>query len=194
MVLSTYYAQAGFVSLRNDDINERLLAIFERLSNQDLRALEPLYDLCAGLIYGLALWRTGSSADAADVVHSVFIRLAKNSRKLAGVKKPRAYLLQAASHAAIDIVRKRRTSDISIQSPEFVEPHTTDERLILRTTELESALLRLSNRQREAIYLRYFCDLSFAEISDITGVSLFTAAARCRLGLARLRKIMGVKR
>ena len=48
-------------------------------------ALDALYSACSDELYGLALWRTGSTADAADVVQEVFVRLAGGRLRLAGV-------------------------------------------------------------------------------------------------------------
>ena len=41
---------------------------FQALGSGDDSALEKLYDLAAGRLFGLALWRTGSIEDASDVV------------------------------------------------------------------------------------------------------------------------------
>ena len=49
--------------------------LFLDLATGKASALEELYDAVAGRIFGLALWRTGSSEDASDVVQEVFVRL-----------------------------------------------------------------------------------------------------------------------
>lgn len=43
--------------------------------------------------------------------------------------------------------------------------------------------------QREVVYMRYFQQLSFKEISDITGVSINTALGRMRYALINLRRM-----
>jgi len=48
----------------------------------------------------------------------------------------------------------------------------------------------LPEEQREVIVLRIYADLSFKEISDLTGVSINTALGRMRYGLINLRKII----
>ena len=50
---------------------------------------------------------------------------------------------------------------------------------------------RLPPKQREVIYLRHFEELSFRQIAEVIGVPTFTAASRYRLGLRRLRRMMG---
>jgi RNA polymerase sigma-70 factor (ECF subfamily) len=51
----------------------------------------------------------------------------------------------------------------------------------------------LPEEQREVIVLRIYSDLSFKEISDLTGVSINTALGRMRYGLINLRKLIAEK-
>src|ERR1035437_9900818 len=48
----------------------------------------------------------------------------------------------------------------------------------------------LPEEQREVIVLRIYADLSFKEISDLTGVSINTALGRMRYALINLRKLI----
>ena len=71
-----------------EGIDTRWRAVFSALVDGRLEALEELYDLAAGDIYHLALWRTGSSEDAEDVVQDVFVRVAEQGRRLVSVRHP----------------------------------------------------------------------------------------------------------
>jgi len=51
----------------------------------------------------------------------------------------------------------------------------------------------LPEEQREVIVLRVYADLSFKEISDLTGVSINTALGRMRYALINLRKSIADK-
>lgn len=51
----------------------------------------------------------------------------------------------------------------------------------------------LPDEQREVIVLRIYADLSFKQISDLTGVSINTALGRMRYGLINLRKLIADK-
>jgi DNA-directed RNA polymerase specialized sigma24 family protein len=55
-------------------------------------------------------------------------------------------------------------------------------------------LLELPHPQREAIWLHLFAGCTFAEVARVAGVPTFTAASRFRLGVARLRRLMGIPR
>lgn len=166
-------------------------AALRRLAGGDLDALEALYDREAGALFALALWLTGSRDDAADAVQEVFVKLAAGGGRLARVRRPRAYLLAMARSAALDRLRSGRreepAEDLLLEAPARDAAGSLDARAASRH------LRELPLPQREAVYLRYFAELSFAEIGRVAGVSLFTAASRCRLGLQKLRHRMGVE-
>ena len=47
----------------------------------------------------------------------------------------------------------------------------------------------LPDLQREVVYMRFYQDLSFKEISDITGVSINTALGRMRYAILNMRRM-----
>ena len=51
----------------------------------------------------------------------------------------------------------------------------------------------LPEEQREVVVLRIYADLSFKQISDVTGVSINTALGRMRYALINLRKLIADK-
>lgn len=167
-----------------------LAAAFARLAGGDPAALEVVWAECSRELYAVALWRTGSASDAEDVVQETLVRLARGAGRLGGVRQPRAWLLRIAHRAAIDLVRRRRpTETLDAAACELVA--AADGATRAETAELEQALRALPAPQRTAIGLRYLLGLSLREIGRVTGVPTFTAASRCRLGLARLRLLFG---
>ena len=181
------------VVLNSDRPGDALRKLFEDLARGDLDALAGIYDCSAPEIYALALWRTSRSSDAEDVVQEVLVRLAERRAGLRAVRSPRTYLLAMAHSAAVDRMRSRRrlepVEDRLLQDADAPDP---DRRLDARRA--SRLLLTLPARQREAIYLHHFAELTFREIGRVTGVPTFTAASRYRLGMRRLRKIMGGER
>jgi len=169
-----------------------LAGAFAAVATGDMDALDAVWEAVAADLYGLALWRTGSREDASDVVQEVFVRLASAGPRLARARDPRAYVLAMAHSAAVDLVRRRRPTveaDDAVLEPVVPDPGTAAD--AARASKLVS---RLPAAQREAVYLRHFAGMSFGEIGSVTGVPTFTAASRYRLGIGRLRKLMGVAR
>jgi len=171
---------------------ERWRQLFDELAAGSVAALGPLYDLAARRLFGLALWHTGSVEDAGEIVQEAFVRLAEQRRKLAAVQNPRAWLLTVTHRIAIDAVRRRgrRRADPIGEHP-FLEAPTEDPTRALDADVASRALAMLPAPQRDAVYLRHFEACTFAEVGRITGVPTFTAASRYRLGIAKLRRIMG---
>jgi RNA polymerase sigma-70 factor (ECF subfamily) len=170
---------------------DELSAALRALAEGDAEALDRVWTLCADDLYGLALWRTGSPADAEDAVQDVFVRLARAPRLAAAAEKPKAYLLTMAHRAAIDTLRRRRERP-SDAAPMLLAPAVDPTRAA--DAERASQLMHeLPAAQREVVYLRHFAELTFDAIARVTGVPMFTAASRYRLALRRLRKRMGVE-
>lgn len=56
--------------------------------------------------------------------------------------------------------------------------------------DLEKIVLELPEDQREVVMMRIYQDLSFKEISEITGVSINTALGRMRYAVINMRKVV----
>jgi RNA polymerase sigma-70 factor (ECF subfamily) len=143
----------------------------------------------------LALWRTGSPTDAADVVQEVFVRLAGLRDRLCKIRDPLAYLRRMTHRESVDVHRRRsRRREDPLSDCPFVEPYEPSPERGLDCERVSRLLADLPAAQREAIYLRHFAGCSFAEIGRATRVPVFTAASRYRLGIRRLRILLGVER
>ena len=173
---------------------DRLKSLIAELGSGETAALDVLYATCSDDLYGLALWRTGSPADAADVVQEVFVRLAASRRRLGSVADPRAYMRRMAHRAAIDVHRRSsRRREASLEECRLLEsPDDSPERQA-EARRISGLLVQLPAAQREAIYLRHFAGCSFAEIGRATGAPTFTAASRYRIGMRRLKRLAGVE-
>jgi RNA polymerase sigma-70 factor (ECF subfamily) len=73
----------------------------------------------------------------------------------------------------------------------FLAAAESDRARAIDAARASSLLAQLPPAQRDVIFLRHFADCTFAVIGDITGVPTFTAASRYRLGIERLRRLMG---
>ena len=128
-------------------------------------------------VYRLAFARTGSRADAEDVMQEVFVRLLKVRPDFADREHAKAWLLRVAANCANDLFRapwRRREEPLSetLSAPEGPEPGGVVE-----------AVLALPPKYRTAVHLYYYEDLSVAEIAAILGKS--EGAVKSRLFRAR---------
>jgi len=164
-----------------------------RASEGRMEAIGEIYDLAAGDIFGLALWRTGNEHDAEDVVQETFIRMTMAFRRKVFPASPRAWIMTIAHRVAIDITRRRRTRRETSLDHALLLP-VAEHRLEAagETAGLSRLLSELSPKVREAFFLRYLTGFTFAEIGRITGIPTFSAASRCRLAMKRVRQLLEV--
>ena len=174
---------------------EALRAPFVALAEGDTAALEAVWVVASRRLYGLALWRTGCEEDARDVVQEVFVRLASRRAELGRVAQPGVWLLAVTHNAAIDTARRKvRRRTEPLENASHVTAQGADPERAAEASRTSRALAQLPPPQREAVLLHHAAGCSFREIGAITGVPAFTAASRCRLALAHLRRLMGVTR
>jgi RNA polymerase sigma-70 factor (ECF subfamily) len=135
---------------------------------------------------------TRSLADAEDVLQEAFVRYWRNQRHLSG--DPQALLVTSIRRAALDLARRedRRAvreerADGGLEEREAIFqklPGEGDE----RRQEIEAALRRLPDEQREVLVLKIWQELTFDQIGDALGIPPNTAASRYRYALIALRK------
>jgi RNA polymerase sigma-70 factor (ECF subfamily) len=134
---------------------------------------------------------TRSLADAEDVVQEAFVRYWRHQRHLPG--DPQALLLTSIRRAAIDLARRenrRAVREEKAAGPDSLGPLfeaipcEADE----RRAELEAALQRLPEEQREVLALKIWQELTFEQIGAILEIPPNTAASRYRYALNALRK------
>lgn len=143
----------------------------------------------------LAYVLTGNDADAQDVVQDALSRALPRWERVTAADDPDAYVRRMVVNAHVSWWRKFRRRESPVQ--EVVLPGTgpgADDVTAVRqgNDELWAACARLPRDQRVAVVLRYYEQLSFAEIASLTGVAEATARSRVHRGLGALRTAMGV--
>jgi RNA polymerase sigma factor (sigma-70 family) len=128
----------------------------------------------------LAWLMTGSRELAEDVVQDAFVQV---NLRWSSIDTPVAYLRVAVVNGtrahARRVSRGRAVLDEPVQP---VLPPELDETWQLLT--------QLSARQREALVLRFYADLSFEQIAGVLQCRLGTAKSLVHRGLARLKELM----
>lgn len=156
----------------------------------DRRALmEKLYQREAVSLVRLARLFTDDRNAAEDLVQEAFIRLFHSAHRIQDRERVTAYLRSIVLNLARDHNRRGLMSlrrQDAIQGPEI--PEQPDEQVV--RTESQAAVLdavrALSPRQRDCLVLRFYMDLSEAEIASTLGISPNSVKTHCRRGLTAL--------
>jgi RNA polymerase sigma-70 factor (sigma-E family) len=165
---------------------------FNALRPGDGPTLADLYYAHRLSLVRLAILLVDDQQSAEDVVQDSFTGLWRRyGDQLIGLDNPLGYLRTAVVNNARSVLRRRKTAR------GYTPPHTPDaasaESIALMSEEhreVLEAVKRLPNRQREVLVLRYWSDLSEADIADSLGISRGTVKSTASRGLEAVAKIL----
>jgi RNA polymerase sigma factor (sigma-70 family) len=125
-----------------------------------------------------------------DAVQEALVRAWRDLGRLRDPSRVAAWLRTLLIHACYDEARRvRRRSDLHLIP--MIEIAAADhQRPTADRDELERGFRRLSVEHRTAIVLRYFADLSLAELADTMGIPLGTAKSRLHHAERALRAVL----
>jgi RNA polymerase sigma-70 factor (ECF subfamily) len=165
----------------------------------DVRAFELLFDRHAGAAFSLAYRMCGRRATAEDIVQEAFLSLWRSSARYQPARgSVRSWVLSVVRNRAIDAFRREGIR----QSRLAADEHLAERVEALERTEAEverrddasrvrSALEGLPAEQRQVIELAYFSGFTHTEIAEVLKLPAGTVKGRMRLGLQKLRALLG---
>ena len=148
-----------------------------------LEAIESVYRARGADFLRFALAKTGDSERARDALQEGFARAIRSRETFRGSGSLEAWISRCVINAAYDANRPasgigvEETSDASIAAADEVSATIRD------------AALRLPQRQRDALFLRYYLDFDYRTIAETLDIEVGTVsatlhAARAALGQA----------
>jgi RNA polymerase sigma factor (sigma-70 family) len=164
-------------------------------------ALATLIKRHESKIYGFIYSKIADRDISNDIFQDTFIKVIKtlksNSYNEEGKFLP--WVMRISHNLIVDHFRKtkkmpmyRETEEFSIFSVMSDDALTIENKMIFDQVEvdLKKIIEELPSDQKEVLVMRMYQDMSFKEISEITGVSINTALGRMRYALMNLRKII----
>ena len=186
------------MQILNQLTDDQLVALY---SNGNTKAFDTLLSRYQDKLYSYINFIVRNRDLADDIFQDTFVKaivtLQKGSYTSTG--KFGAWLTRIAHNLIIDYFRQDKTENtISNDAQEYdllndaslaeanIEDSLMNEQTLRDVRRLVDAL---PDNQREVVFMRYYQDLSFKEIADITGVSINTALGRMRYALINIRKM-----
>ncbi len=142
-----------------------------------------------------ATWILGDAERAREIVQETFLRLCRETPERVGGHLPQ-WLFTVCRNLAFDVRKKEnRMTPLDLsggltparaaeRQPEAEFEHKETMSQVLRVLET------LPRNQREVIYLKFQCDLSYKEISDITTLSVTNIGFLIHTAIKSIRKQM----
>ena len=154
-------------------------------------AVEELYAAHYRRLVRLSVLLVRDLETAEEVVQDAFVAMHGRWRTLKDPEKGLAYLRQTVVNRSRSVLRHRGVQARYVV-PAARHLHGTDEDALVseRRTAVLDALRALPERQREVLALRYYLDLSEADIAQTLGISRGAVKSHASRGVAALRSLM----
>ena len=139
----------------------------------------------------LALLLVHDLQTAEEVVQDAFEAMHLAWRRLRDSEKALSYLRQTVVNRSRSVLRHRKVVDMHPPKPAPDEPSAEHAALaLIERSAVTSALRLLPERQREAVVLRYYADLSEADIAQAMGISRGAVKSHTARAMAALKSIL----
>lgn len=184
--------------------NSSEIELINRFILGDNKAFDVIVNKYRDKIYGNILYMTNNSELADDLCQETFLKavLKIKEGKYIDSGKFGSWILRLSHNIVIDHFRQNNNNESSSLSEEqiylfsstYVDMSKEDAIIEGQTKQLLKQLVyNLPHSQREVVLLRFYKNLSFKEIAEMTGVSINTSLGRMRYALMNMRKIVEEK-
>lgn len=152
--------------------------IWMRFQAGDRNAFASLYEAHFTALYNYGYRFCLDKALTKDAIHQLFVKLWDSREKLQSPPSVRFYLIKALRNILIDAIKKREAISLIEEHGTYQVERSREFTLIQQdqTEEqhrhLKKALDSLTKRQKEAVYLKFFENLSYEEVSSAMNLTI----------------------
>ncbi|MEU9087777.1 SigE family RNA polymerase sigma factor [Streptomyces sp. NPDC048357] len=178
-------------SSRNEPSEVTAEVTVEVVAGTTVDHLTATYQAHYRSLLGLAALLLDDTASCEDVVQEAFIRVHSARNRVRDREKTLAYLRQTVVNLSRSALR-RRILGLKLLSKPMPDMASAEEGAYdqLERDDLIKAMRGLQRRQREVLVLRYFADMTEAQVAETLGISLGSVKAYGSRGIAALRVAM----
>lgn len=171
---------------------QRDVALVSRLAQHDEQALHLLIESCGGVVYGRALQILQEPCLAEEVAQDTLLVLWWNPARFDPARGSiRNLLMTIARYKSIDLVRRRdliRSRETLVGVSEALRENAPgDQAQVEDAMVLREAVSALPLAKREAIFLAFYGDLTYAQVAKLLDLPEGTVKSRIRDSLTCLR-------
>lgn len=182
-------------------MNEDTLYIKEYLENRSEQAAYNLVQKYRKFVYLIVLQKINNTDDAKDITQDIFIKVLNILNKFDNRSSFKTWLYRIAVNETVNVLRKKKVRQFFSLShneedenqPQFKDESPNPEERYEESElhkQLMNALNKLPQKQKETFMFRYFDELTYEEISEITGVSVGALKANYFHAIKKLSSLL----
>ncbi len=164
--------------------------LIRKAAEGDKQAFSQVVTEYAGAVYNTALRYCKNKEDAEDVSQEVFIKIFRYLPSFKFESSFKTFIYRVTVNTALDFLRKNKVAHEEIsENIESAEPGI-ESKIIVKEREkaVENAISELSEELRDAVVLREYDGLSYAEIAEVLEVKVGTIKSRILRGREKIRE------
>lgn len=170
-----------------------------RYSSKELQEIEQLISAFQDQLFRFAFYRTGSPADAQDIVQDVFVKFFKTQQRSVPINNIKHYLFKSISNACNDYQSRKKhffESVDTIDDSKFLQEKDAAANLLLAEEyqRIEKILDHVPKEQAAIIRLRVLDNLSFVDIAALLELPETTVKSRFKYGIDKLKQFLHLKK
>ncbi len=146
-------------------------------------------------VYQLCYRFVGNHEDASDLAQDVFLRAYRGLGRFRGQSSIATWLYRIGVNVCLNRVSVKKPRTESIQERQYVDTRSesASDRILRdeRAVRVRTAVAALPRKQRAALVLRVYHEMSHREIADIVGTSVGAVKANVFHALRNLKKLLG---
>lgn len=168
----------------------------------DNKAFDLLLSHNQSTIFSYILFVVHDEDLANDIFQDTFIKIIVKLQNghYAPTGKFGAWCMRIAHNVIMDVYREQKSdhivdvnedNDLSNLSPDSIQEKNIEQSFVNTQVmkDVRKIMSQLPNPQREVVYMRYYQQMSFKEISEVTNVSINTALGRMRYAILNMRRM-----
>lgn len=182
----------------NDESDERLIALYVEGDNNAFDALVERHKV---RVYTYVCGYVKDEELADDIFQETFVKVISTIKQGRYVENGRfaAWITRIAHNLIIDFFRQEKSENVqsadgtgvNILNRKELSEATIEDDLVLSQihADVRRMVMQLPDNQRQVLVMRYYKNMSFKEIADVTKVSINTALGRMRYAIINMRRM-----
>lgn len=177
------------------------LELIQAYIDNDEQAIEVLLNRYKSKVYTSIYLQVKDEHLADDIFQETFIKVIRTLKagRYNDQGKFLPWVVRIAQNMVIDHFRREKRAPAIVSSDGYdifellqITSEDSESKMVRKQehTDLTKIIQLLPDDQKEVLIMRHFCDMSFKDIAEITGVSINTALGRMRYALNNMRKLI----
>jgi RNA polymerase sigma factor (sigma-70 family) len=192
----------SFLFKHGTSLFEEESVVWNALREGNRKALDYIYEKYARLLYGYGGKITRDFGVVEDCIQDLFVELWRKHDVLSQTDSIKPYLLKSLRRKIIRRINAEHRLNMDVLQDDYaatvespIEARIIEEQFSIEQQEqLWLAISHLSERQREAVYLKFYEKMNYQELSEILEISLTSTYKLIGKAVDALRKSLRAER